>query len=176
MFFLSLLLFNSVFLQDPSLNKASISFEIMHMGVLKVEGKFDGVSGEIRRLGKNDWVIEGEVDVQSIDTGNAARDQTILGPQYLDVESHPVIPFVAQMKIFEEKGKITVDLEIRGLKLKICGAVYEVGGKLVSNRIRFKRSDMGLDFGLMDSLVGNEITFIIDSGIALSKLKWLKAQ
>lgn len=161
----SLLLIGASLFQGPSLEDAIVSFEISHMGVLTVEGQFDEVRGQIKQASKSEWLIEGEVDVTSIDTGNSTRDETILTEQYLNAESFPTIPFKAQLTKSSEKMSITIDLKLRGADLQLMGELKEENGKLVSESITFKRSDIGLDFGLMDSLIGDEITINIDSGI-----------
>ncbi|MEP1035655.1 YceI family protein [Ekhidna sp.] len=160
------------FVQNPSLENAKITFEVTHMGVLKVEGKFDELTGEIRQVGDNEWRISGEADVRSVDTNNDSRDETILTEQYLDADNFPVIPFEARLVRKGALFSITIELELRGIGFQLTGELQEEDSILASLPITFKRSDIGLDFGLMDALIGDEITLVIDSGIQISELNW----
>lgn len=156
--------------QETTLENAVVSFEITHMGVLTVEGQFDELNGELKPISENEWLIEGEVDVSSIDTGNSTRDETILTEQYLDAANFPVIPFEARLYRKNETWSLTIDLEIRGIGLQLEGNLKE-GEQLISESISFKRSDIDLDFGLMDSLIGDEIKIVIDSGMLKEDMK-----
>ncbi len=150
--------------QDSTLENAVVTFEITHMGVLTVEGQFDELNGEMKQIAEGEWLIQGEVDVKSIDTGNATRDETILTEQYLDAENFPTIPFEAKLNKKNERWTLTIDLRIRGIEFQLEGNLKETE-QLISEPITFKRSDIDLDFGLMDSLIGDEIKIIIDSGV-----------
>ncbi|WP_462254252.1 YceI family protein [Ekhidna sp.] len=156
--------------QIQSLENAAVTFKVAHMGVLKVEGKLDDVKGEITRISDQEWSIVGEVDPSSISTGNSTRDETILGEQYLNIEDYPAIPFEVRVRKDGEKYFANIDLQLRGIEMALAGSLYEKGLRLVSEPIIFKRSEVGLDFGLMDSLIGDEITIVIKSGIAFDDL------
>lgn len=158
------------FYQSLTLEDAVVSFEISHMGVLTVEGQFNKVKGELTRTSLSEWSISGSLEVSSIDTKNTTRDKTILTEQYLDAENYPEIPFVAKLKKSDEKILIVIDLSIRGIEFQLSGLLIEKNEKLISEAITFKRSEIGLDFGLMDSLIGDEITLEIDSGIGSGEL------
>lgn len=153
------------FFQNPPFENAKVFFEVTHMGVLKVEGSFDELTGEVRQVGDSEWLITGEVDVRSIDTDNDSRDETILTQQYLDAENFPVIPFSARLVHENDQFSVAIDLELRGIGFLLTGELHEENGILVSAPITFKRSEIGLDFGLMDTLIGDEITVKISSGI-----------
>ena len=154
--------------QTPTLKAAKITFEATHMGVLKVEGTFDELKGEVQQVGKGEWLIIGEVTVASLDTDNDSRDETILTEQYLDAENHPTIPFEARLVRREGQFSVTIDLMLRGIAFQLSGEMLVDDGMLISAPITFSRSEIGLDFGLMDSLIGDEITFMINTGIASS--------
>ncbi len=155
------------FLQNPSLENAKVTFELTHMGVLKVEGTFDQLTGEIQQVGENEWLIIGQVDVRSIDTDNDSRDETILTEQYLDAENYPTIPFAARLLRNGELLSVIIDVELRGIDFQLSGELHEEGKELISSPITFKRSEIGLDFGLMDTLIGDEITVVITAGMFL---------
>ncbi|WP_436518002.1 YceI family protein [Ekhidna sp. To15] len=165
------LLLAIAFFQNPSLENAKVNFEVTHMGVLKVEGEFDELTGEFRQVGDKEWLIAGEVDVRSIDTDNDSRDETILTEQYLNAENYPNIPFEARLVRKGQSISLNIDLELRGIGFQLAGELREEDGVLISSPITFKRSDIGLDFGLMDTLIGDEIAIVINSGIGSNILE-----
>ena len=161
---LYILLFGACYLQVPSLNHAHVSFELSHLGVLKVEGGFDKITGEFHQEGEV-WMINGHIDVKSINTGNDSRDETVLTEQYLNAEEYPEIPFQAELNL--TKGTLAVEAAIKGLPLKFETRLRKVDDELVSDPVVIDREEIGLDFGTMDTLIGDEITFVIHSGINL---------
>lgn len=153
-------------LQSPSLDNAIVEFEVTHMSVLKVEGTFDHIRGEVKQVGDDEWLIRGSIDVRSIDTSNKSRDEMILTEQYLDADNYPAIVFEGRLVRKNELILATIDIEIRGIYLQLTFELIENEGILISSPITFKRSDIGLDFGLMDSLIGNEVAIVIHSGMS----------
>lgn len=158
--------------QSEKLEEVSVAFEITHMGALTVEGSFAQIEAEMTKASATEWKIEGQIDVSSIDTSNNSRDETLLTEQYLNVEEYPVIPFEAQLVLAGKKVEVVIDLEIRGIQAQLIGELYEEEGKLVSYPMTLDRGEIGLDFGLMDTLIGDEIRVVINSGIELSDLDW----
>ncbi len=158
------LLIGAYYLQVPNLDHAHISFEISHLGVLKVEGKFNQIQGEFRKEG-GIWMIEGSIDAKSISTGNASRDKTVLTDQYLNADKYPTIPFIAKLDTSGEGLIMIVEAEVRGLPLEFSVPLEMVENELVSQPVVIDRTSIGLDFGAMDALIGDEITFVIYSGI-----------
>ena len=150
--------------QSSNLSNAYVSFEVSHLGVLPVEGTFSEITGELRQEG-GIWLAEGEIIVESIDTGNTTRDRTILTAPYLNVDEYPTIPFKVRMELSSDDVAIEIDGQIRGLPFKIESQLVVVDNQLVSLPITLDRKAIGLDFGSMDSLIGNEITLFIHTGL-----------
>lgn len=170
--FLNFLLCCSLCFQSQKLEEASVSFEVTHLGALTVEGHFAQIETEMTKVSAAEWRIKGEIDVSSIDTYNDSRDETLLTEQYLNVKEFPTIPFEARLFSAGKKVEVMIDLEIRGIQTQLIGELYEEEGKLVSQQMTLDRGEIGLDFGLMDSLIGDEIRVVINSGIELSDLDW----
>ena len=158
-------LFVELLFPNQKLEGVSVSFEISHLGALTVEGRFTKVEADVTRISPDKWEITGSIDICSVDTGNSTRDETILGEQYLNAEIYPVIPFEAKLAMTDEIKAMEIDLEVRGITFQLTGELFEEGGVLISKPIAFKRSDIGLDFGLMDSLIGDEIIIVIQTGV-----------
>jgi polyisoprenoid-binding protein YceI len=75
---------------DPA--HSNVGFEVRHMGIATVRGKFGTFEGKIDASGDAP-VLEGRVDVSTIDTGEANRDGHLKGPEFFDADQHPQITF-----------------------------------------------------------------------------------
>lgn len=151
--------------QQVTLDDAVVHFNLNHLGVLKVKGTFDQVDGSFENVSQNKWGIQGQVKVQSINTGNASRDETVLTEQYFNASSFPYILFKANLFVEDNVLKMILDLRIRDVDFQLQTELENVDGELVSKPLRFSRSEIGLDFGMMDTLIGDEVEIMISSGI-----------
>ena len=75
---------------DPS--HSNVGFEVRHMGIATVRGRFGAFEGTIDASGDAP-VLQGAVDVATIDTGDANRDGHLKGPEFFDAEQQPKITF-----------------------------------------------------------------------------------
>ena len=74
---------------------SSVSFSVRHMMVSKVRGRFNGVSGRlVTGTDLLDSSVTTEIDVNSFDTGNVARDEHIRSADFLHATefSHHDLP------------------------------------------------------------------------------------
>lgn len=134
------------------------------MGFLTVKGEFKKYSGELLFDGKTLKSISTEVLVESIQTKDASRDETILSKGYLDVKNYPHMSFtsiaiennngekilIGSLTIKEKQKKIKVPTKI----------VFSDNQKEVQLTLTTKisRKEYRLDFGTMNALIGNTIT------------------
>ena len=100
---------------DPTHTR--VGFVARHMMVTKVRGSFDDVSAEIE-IAENplESKLSAEVQMASIDTGNADRDGHLRTNDFFDVEQYPTMRLVATG--FEGAGDSYVmhaDLTIKGI-------------------------------------------------------------
>ena len=79
-----------VYAIDPS--HSNVSFEVRHMGIATVRGSFKKFAGQIDATGDAP-VLEGAVEVASIDTGDENRDGHLQAPDFFDVAQYPQISF-----------------------------------------------------------------------------------
>lgn len=94
--------------------ESTISFATRHMfGLAPVRGTFALREGVVRVADPAETsTVVATVAAGSIDTGVGARDNTVRSKQYLDVERHPDITFVAHRVVRDEgwvlRGSLTV--------------------------------------------------------------------
>ena len=106
---------------DPA--HTSIGFTIRHMMVSNVRGHFGKFSGTVKANEKDltESTVEATIDVASIDTGNAKRDDHLRSPDFFDVAKHPTITFKSR-KITpagDKKWKVTGDLTMHGVTKEV---------------------------------------------------------
>jgi polyisoprenoid-binding protein YceI len=112
---------------DPA--HSSVAFEVRHMGIATVRGKFGTFEGKIDASGDAP-VLEGTVDVSTIDTGEANRDGHLKGPEFFDVDQHPQITFSGTTTDASAGGQVTLagEITIKGVTKPI-----ELTGELAEN-------------------------------------------
>jgi polyisoprenoid-binding protein YceI len=101
-----------------------VSFSVKHMMVTTVRGKFGSYRGTVR-LDPKDFTrssFEGEIDVASIDTGNADRDNHLRTNDFFDAANHPKITFKSTAIEPKSEGEYLVrgDITIRGVTRPIA--------------------------------------------------------
>jgi polyisoprenoid-binding protein YceI len=142
--------------------RSSVRFEVEHLGVLNVTGRFGKFSGTLTSRGGKS-AVRGVVEAASITTGNAYRDNLLRGKPYLFAERYPRIAFdgngIRTQTGEVVSGTLTIRSESRAIRWE--GTWKENGRRLIAKFI-IRRRDFGLDFGAMDDLIGNEITIDLD--------------
>ena len=106
-----------------------VSFTVRHMMVSKVRGKFHGVEGTIV-LAEDPLAstVSADIDLTTIDTGNAQRDDHIRSADFFEVEQHQAMQF-RSTGVRAQGGDfvVTGDLTLRGVT-KPVELVLEVNG------------------------------------------------
>lgn len=136
-----------------------VGFSVRHMMVTTVRGKFTRYAGTAA-IDPTDFTkstFQGEIEVESIDTGNADRDKHLRTNDFFDAANHPKITF-RSTRIVHKGGddyEVTGDLTIRGVTKPVTLAVEYAGtnknpwGKVVagfSARGEVNRKDFGVAF------------------------------
>ncbi|MGZ4172756.1 MAG: YceI family protein [Solirubrobacteraceae bacterium] len=113
---------------DPS--HSSVGFEVKHMGIATVRGRFGAFEGTIDASGDAP-VLQGTVDVATIDTGDANRDGHLKGPEFFDAEQQPQISFHSTATEVGGGGQITLqgEITIKGISkpIELTGEIAENG-------------------------------------------------
>jgi len=154
---------------------SKVGFEVSHLVVSSVEGKFTDFDGMIKidpKLEKSQ--VDINIKAASIDTANGDRDKHLKSPDFFDTAKFDKLTFKSK-KISGTPDKLTVvgDLTIHGvtkpvtLEGKYNGAVKDPWG---NERIAFKastkinRKDFGLTWNKAveaGPVVGDEISIDI---------------
>ena len=100
------------------------------MGIATVRGAFKKFEGTVDATGDAP-VLQGTVEVASVDTNDAQRDGHLASPDFFDAESHPQISFHSTAGEAVEGGKIrlTGEITLKGITkpIELTGVVAEGG-------------------------------------------------
>ncbi|MGH3620205.1 MAG: YceI family protein [Sciscionella sp.] len=108
---------------------SDVSFTVRHLGVAKVRGAFEIFDGEIV-LAENplDSSVTANVDLNSINTSNAQRDNHVRSADFLDVTNHPTLTFKStQVRQDGEDFALDGELTLHGVTKPITLAL-EING------------------------------------------------
>lgn len=139
-----------------------IGFSVKHMMVTTVRGQFRSYGGTLS-LDASDFAkskFEGEIEVASIDTGNADRDAHLRTGDFFDAANHPKITFASSRIEAKGDGEFVVhgDLTMRGvtkpvaLDVEFHGTSKNPYGKTVAGfgaRGTVNRKDFGVSFNAL---------------------------
>ncbi|MDX6624773.1 MAG: hypothetical protein QOE75_2705 [Solirubrobacterales bacterium] len=143
---------------------SSVGFEVKHMMISTVRGHFKQYEGTLEAAEDyRDSRVWGSVQVASIDTNNADRDEHLLGPDFFDAEHYPLITFesTAIEHVVLGSYRVTGDLTIKDVSRAIQveanvegAAIDPWGNDRVGIAVRgsIDRTDFGLSW--QQSLVG----------------------
>lgn len=102
---------------------SNVGFEVAHLMISTVEGKFKNFSGSFTYDREKQTVSNIKVSIQSasIETNEADRDKHLRSQDFFDVENHPKLTFVGTGKTKLVKGKALIPgkLTIRGVTKQV---------------------------------------------------------
>lgn len=154
---------------DP--RNSEVSFTVRYLGVSKVHGRFNRVSGEIvTRESAADSSVSATVGADSIDTGFAARDEYIKSSDVLAAAEHKELTFTSTG--IRDGCFIDGDLTIHGvtrpvtLTAKLGGYAEDPaeGGTVLgaSATMTLDRKAFGFAGKIPSAVIGDKITVHID--------------
>ena len=165
---------------DP--NHSAAQFAVRHMMISTVRGDFGRMSGTV------DWdpaapenaKVVAEVDVASINTRNAKRDDDLRGERFFDAAEYPTMKFESTK--IERTGdglKMTGNLTIHGVTREVVFAVDGPATPVATRRgprsgatatTKISRKDFGMVWNRAleagGFTVGDEVTITIDIEMA----------
>jgi polyisoprenoid-binding protein YceI len=118
---------SAVYNVDPA--HSSVGFEVKHMGIATIRGRFGAFEGTIDATGGSP-VLQGTVDVATIDTGDTNRDGHLKGPEFFDADQQPKISFNSTATEVGAAGEITLEGEIT---IKGVSKPIELTGEIAEN-------------------------------------------
>jgi polyisoprenoid-binding protein YceI len=114
---------DGTFTVDPS--HSSVGFEVRHLGITTVRGRFTVVSGTL--TGGGAPRLEGTADLTSATTDDEQRDGHLASPDFFDVERFPRATF--RSTSFEQLGdgsvRVVGELTLKGVtgEIELTGSV-----------------------------------------------------
>lgn len=154
---------------------SKIGFEIPHLVIATVDGRFTQFDGNITidsKLDKSKANLN--IEVASINTDNKDRDDHLKSPDFFDAAKNPKITFVSKKVVgTADDLKLVGDLTIKGKKkevtldVKYLGDVNDPFGNhkvAFSASTKIKRQDFGLTWSKAveaGPVVGDEVTLLI---------------
>lgn len=155
---------------------SKVGFEISHLVIATVEGKFTAFTGDIhfdsndKKSAMTSLKINTSIDAATIDTGNEKRDQHLKSADFFDVKKFPKITFVSTRVASKDNRnfKIEGELTMAGVTKKVTldtkylGTVeaYDVKRIAFKATTTIKREDFGLkwnDVVEAGPVVGSEV-------------------
>ena len=158
---------------------SDISFYVRHMLVSRVRGAFRSWSGTLLVDDSSlaGGAAEAQIEVASIDTGDARRDGHLCGPDFFDADRFPTLTFrsTAVEAADDHRCQLHGDLTLRGVTRAVVLDV-EFGGRLrdpaAGDRVGFaartsiSRKAFGMTFNqILDSgglALGDKVEIVID--------------
>ncbi|CAK6479296.1 YceI family protein [Peribacillus castrilensis] len=168
---------NTKWIVDPT--HSAIEFSVKHMMIAKVKGSFNKFEASIL-ANPSDLTtaeIDFTVDVASIDTRNADRDNHLRSADFFDVEKNPTLTFKSTkiVKTDEDEYDVTGNVTLNGVtQEETFNITFEGQGKDpwgnekagFSGKGKVKRSDYGLTYNAAletgGVLIGDQITLTIE--------------
>jgi polyisoprenoid-binding protein YceI len=164
---------DGVFALDPP--HSSVAFEVEHLGIATVHGRFTVVSG--RLVGGHEPSLEGTVDIASATTDEEQRDGHLASPDFFDARRFPQATF--RSTAFEQlpggavhvSGELTLKGVTRAIELtgSVAGpAVDPLGGERIGLELTgvVDRTDFGVSWNAPlpggGFLLRNDVRIVVD--------------
>jgi len=151
-----------------------VGFSILHLGISSIRGAFRDVDAELI-VGSSlaDTAVTATIQMASMDTGLADRDERLLEPGLVDLEQRPQLRYASTEIVPGSDGwTMRGDLRIGGTSAPIDLSVAFGGAQefALDGRVHagfeaqgtIKRSDYGVHFGELDVIVSDEIPLQLD--------------
>jgi len=154
----------------------TMAFMVDHLGYAKVLGMFRAVRGSYQFDEASGALsdVRIEVDTQSVFSNHAKRDQHLKSADFLNAAEFPRMTFTAQSarRTGERSFQIDGELELIGRKQPLSlQATWNKSGPSpldksyvmgVSARGSFRRSSYGMNYGVDNGWVGDEVPLMLE--------------
>ena len=164
----------------------SVGFEIQHLGLSRVQGRFDTDSGHIvadpNDLSKSSVTFTAQIS--SVDTNVAPRDADLRSPNYFDADKYPTLTFQSTQirksgSHYVAEGQLTLKAVTRPISIpfQYYGPIQDpFGGTrigIVADPIVIHRDDFGVGSAAKlpngSPELGNDVTVLLSAEATLDK-------
>jgi len=168
---------NTTWVSDQA--HSEVDFTVKHLSISNVHGKFGKVNARIEMdpsdISKS--TVVATIDVSTVDTGQAARDNDLRSPNYFDVAKFPTATFASTSVSKSGNGlSVAGNLTLHGVTQPVTlnvegpnGPVPGMGGKQhagFSATTTLSRAAFGIGAKMPPAMVGDEIKLSIDLDVA----------
>lgn len=155
---------------------ADVGFVGRHLLFTKVRGRFREVDATVRIADPIEHSsVEATIDMASVESGDAARDEHLRSSDLFDVATHPTATFRStSLTVDGRRGSLTGDLTIKGvtrpvtLAVELLGALvdpWDAERAVVDASGRIDREDWGVTWNMAleagGVLVSKEIDLVL---------------
>ena len=156
----------------------TVGFTVRHMMVSKVRGKFSDFGGDIVIAeDPTASTVERHVEMASVDTGDAGRDDHLRTNDFFDIQTHPTMTFTSteHHRARAATSSSTGDLTIQGVTrpvtfdLEVGGVGTDPWGNTSAGftaTTTINRKDLGLEYNAVleggGVLIGEKVTIELD--------------
>ena len=156
-----------------------VEFSAKHFGMMTVRGHFNQVatSGQIDPVDPAASSVEVTIDVASLTTGNAQRDNDLRSSYFLELDKYPTITFKSTRiaPAGEDRYTLTGDLTIKGVTKPVTLNLQrygEINDPMMGHRVAYNaegqidRKDFGMEFDMLADnrlIVSHEIKLFIET-------------
>ena len=149
-------------------------FEIRHLAFSTLHGQFNQTAGKITMdREKSLGALEATIQVRSLDTGHAKRDEDLLAAPFFDAAQYPTMSYKSTKVSYQGKDRATVEgnLTLRGVSkpvtlhvTRISCAMNPIMKKPVCGFdawAQIKRSDFGMNTYV--PVIPDEVKLVLNS-------------
>jgi len=145
-----------------------VSFKVKVLGLVRIKGRFDRLRGEMVSAADGKGTnVHMHIDVNSLNTNDAWRDDYLRGPTFFSAEHYPHITFSGSCLSGKEDGagRIVGNLSLRGITRRVIFKVKTLsppdGGRSGTYQATatIQRSDFGLN--TLQHVVSDEVEIIV---------------
>lgn len=155
---------------DPG--HSSVMFKVRHANAANFYGNFETVTGTLSLdpAAPATGSVKLTIPVDSIHTRDQKRDGHLKGPDFFNGKENPDITFESTKVAAKGDGvyEITGDLELAGEVQSVTATARKTGeGEFYGPRIGYEtrftiqRSKFGMDYGIAQNVLGDDITVLI---------------
>jgi polyisoprenoid-binding protein YceI len=171
---------------DP--DHTTIGFAVKHMMVTDVKGTFDKFTGtvEIDEKDPTKSKVDVEIEISSVNTRNAKRDEHLRAGDFFEAAKHPKMTFKSTKVELAKDGsmKITGDLTLRGVTKPVTLAAAALSPEIkdpwggmhrgTTATAKINRNDFGVTWQKplekgVGVVVGDEVTIELQVELAPKK-------